>query len=75
MSATYIKGTDGTVSYINLDVVQKFYAADNGDGTWIVVAQYSDYAMRVITGTSYLSQEDANTAIESHLGLNLTSTF
>lgn len=72
---SWIKGTDGTISYIDLDKAQKFIAADNGDGTWVVYAQYSNFALRVITGTTYTSETDCNAAIESYLGANLTTTF
>lgn len=72
---SWMKATDGTVSYVDLDKAQKFFAADNGDGTWVVYAQYSDYALHVLTGVTYTSQADCNAAIESHLGANLTTTF
>lgn len=75
MSATYIKGSDGQTSYINLDMAQRLSTADNGDGTWIIVAQYSDYSIKVLTGATYTSQANANAAIEAHLGLNLISSF
>lgn len=75
MADTWIKGFDGQTTYIDLDKAQKLFSSDNGDGTWIVSAQFSDYAVRILTTTTYLSQGDANGAIESYLGANLISTI
>lgn len=71
----WMRGTNGQVQYVNLDLAQSLYATDNGDGTWSVTASYSDFTVRLIDTGTYLSQSEANTAIADHLGTNLTTTF
>lgn len=71
----WMRGTNGQVQYANLASAQSLYATDNGDGTWSVSASYSNFDLRLIDAGPYLSQADANAAIEAHLGANLTTTF
>jgi hypothetical protein len=70
-----MRGTDGQVKYCNLDAAQSLYPIDNGDGTFSVGASFSDFGLRLIDAGPYMSQAEANTAIETHLGTNLTTTF
>lgn len=74
-TGTWIGAWDGAQKFVDLDKAQALYPADNGDGTWIVFAQYSDFALKVQTGVTYTSEQDAIDAISAYLGAALSASF